>query len=350
MTSLEKIPGIGKIGIELLEAAGFYNVESLAKAGVEELFHELERANRILKIAKKTPSREYLEKWIHTSRDLAGVVVEKESPVVMPVNYEQVPEVSSMLAAAPFAIPLPARVMVKEQIPVSEIPPAILLNRYSGDLEVKIDARPVPLKPTRPQSSSGNVKLADPISSRMEIDHSRFKSIEALAGPAPRPSPQDAPIVDDRVALIRGPKAGTNLGRNPESRRFIRGVLHSHPVSMTTGAIVTLLLFSCLPFAVISSALLLLSDQFPVHFKWVPIWILGFPFSLPILGLAYAIWGHSGSCRICGQKQFVPKMCLKNSKAHHIRGFGNIIPTCFHMILFRWFRCVYCGTPVRLKE
>jgi hypothetical protein len=348
MTNLEKIPGIGKAGLELLEAAGFYNVEALAKAGVDELVNELERANRILKISKRTPAREHIEKWIHTARDLSGVVLVEEIAVVMPVNYELVPKVAAMLASAPFAIPLPARVLVKQQLAVGEIPPAILLNRYSGDLEVKVEERAISPKHARPPSQTGNVKLAE-AATRIEIDTSRIKSIESLAGPAPKnPHGHDA-VQDDRVALIRGPRAETNLGKNPNSRRFIRGVLHSHPVAMTTGAVVTLLLFAILPLAIISSVLLLLSDSLP-NFRWVPIWLLAFPLSLPILGLAYAIWGQSGSCRICGQKQFVPKVCLKNSKAHHITGLGHIIPTCLHIIVFRWFRCIYCATPVRLKE
>jgi hypothetical protein len=348
MTNLEKIPGIEKAGLELLEAAGFYHVEALAKAGVDELVKELERANRILKISEHPPAREHIENWIHTARDLSGIVLAEEISVIMPVNYELVPKVATMLASAPFAIPLPASVLVKQQIAVGKIPPAILLNRYSGDLEVKVEERAISQKHPRPPSQAGNVKLAE-TTNRLEIDTSRIKPIDSLAGPAPKnPRGQDA-VQDDRVALIRGPRAETNLGQNPNSRRFIRGVLHSHPVALTIGAIVTLLLFAILPLAIISSVLLLLSDALPT-FRWVPIWLLAFPLSLPILGLAYAIWGLSGSCRICGQKQFAPKVCLKNSKAHHITGLGHTIPTCLHIIVFRWFRCIYCATPLRLKE
>ncbi len=350
MTTLDSIPGIGKAGLELLEAAGFYNLEALAKAGVDELAKELERANRILKISKRTPERKNIEKWINTAREVTGLVTIEELDIVMPVDYEKVPQVASMLASAPFAIPLPARVLMKQQVPVGEIPPAILLNRYSGDLEVKIENRPIAPKPTRQTTQTGNVRLSDPSDRRIEIDTSRIKSTDTLAGTAPKHAPAKAAVQDDRVALIRGPRAETNVGRNPASRRFIRGVLHSHPVAMTAGAIVTLILFLVLPLAVISSALLLLSDQWPAAFNWVPIWLLVFPISLPILGIAYAIWGQSGTCRICGQKQFLPKVCLKNSKAHHIRGLGHIIPTCLHIIFFHWFRCIYCATPVRLKE
>ena len=349
MTNLRSIPGIGKASLELLEAAGFPDAESLAKAGVDELAHELERANRILQISKRAPARGNVVKWIASARDLTGIVENTTVAATMPVNHEISPQVVSMLATAPFAIPLPAKFLVEQQLAVGDIPAAILLNRYSGDLEVKIDDRVPGLKPARPVVSSNNVKIAETSGTRMVIDNSRIKSTETLAGAAVRPS---APTVknDDRVALIRGPRVETNKGRDPQSRRYVRGVLHSHPVSLSAGAVLTLLLGAMLPLSIVSAGLLLLSSEVPVHFGWVPKWLLVFPASLPVLGLAWLIWGMHGSCRICGQKLFVPRMCLKNSKAHHLFGLGHVIPVCLHMLLFRWFRCTYCGTPVRLKK
>jgi len=349
MTNLRSIPGIGKASFELLEAAGFPDAESLAKAGVDELAHELERANRILQISKRAPARGNVAKWIASARDLIGVVENPAVAVTMPVNHEISPQVVSLLATAPFAIPLPAKFLMEQQLAVGDIPAAILLNRYSGDLEVKIDDRVPGLKPARPVVSSNNVKIAETSGTRMVIDNSRIKSTETLAGAAARSS---VPTVnhDDRVALIRGPRVETNKGRDPQSRLYIRGVLHSHPISLSVGAVLTLLLGAMLPLGIISAGLLLLSSEVPVHFGWVPKWLLVFPASLPVLGLAWLIWGMHGSCRICGQKLFVPRMCLKNSKAHHLFGLGHVIPVCLHMLLFRWFRCTYCGTPVRLKK
>jgi hypothetical protein len=33
-----------------------------------------------------------------------------------------------------------------------------------------------------------------------------------------------------------------------------------------------------------------------------------------------------------------------------VKVIGYIFPLCVHIILFRWFRCTHCGTPIRLKE
>ncbi len=349
MTNLRSIPGIGKASLELLEAAGFPDAESLAKAGVDELANELERANRILQIAKRAPARGNVQKWIASARDLTGIVEHAAVAVTMPVNHEISPQVVAMLAHAPFAIPLPAKFLMEQQLAVGDIPAAILLNRYSGDLEVKIDDRVPGLKPGRPVVASNNVKIAETSGTRVQIDTSRFKSTETLAGAAPRTNGAQVNN-NERIALIRGPRVETNKGRDPQSRRYIRGVLHSHPVSLSIGALLTLVLGIMLPVGMISAGLLLLSGELPAHFGWVPKWLLVFPAGLPVLGLAWLVWGAHGTCRICGQKLFVPRMCLKNSKAHHIRGLGHIIPACLHILLFRWFRCSYCGTPVRLKK
>jgi hypothetical protein len=156
---------------------------------------------------------------------------------------------------------------------------------------------------------------------------------------------------DDRIALIRAPRPETNAGKNPESRRYIRGVMHAHPYHLTAAALVTLLLALVLPLAIVSAGLLLWSDLQPELLPWVPKWLLAFPLALPVVGGAYLIWGvGSGRCKICNQQLFVPRGVNKNSKAHHVPVIGYIIPTALHLLVFRWFRCTYCGTAVRVKE
>jgi hypothetical protein len=350
MTDLQNIPGIGKTTLELLEAAGFGDAESLAKAGVEELATEMERANSILRISKRLPMRGDVEKWIAAAQDLTGLSYEGPSEMKMPVNHEVLPKVASMLAVAPFAIPLPAKFLIDQGLAVGDIPPAFLLNRYSGDLVVKVEERVPALRPGRPAVSTSNVKIAEISGNRREMDVSRIKPIEAVALGELRHASAKSTTDNDRVALIRGPRVETNRGRDPKSRFYIRGVMHSHPISMAVGAVATLLLAAMLPLAIVSAALLLLSREAHNHFGWVPEWLLVFPLGLPVFGIIYLIWGLHGSCRICGQKVFVPRMCMKNSKAHHFAVLGYIVPVCLHMLLFKWFRCPYCGTPVRLKK
>lgn len=354
MAGLDTIHGIGKTSLELLEAAGFSDVESVAKADVDALTAELQRANEILRISKRPPNRGQVEGWIRSACELTG---SEQAPAPGPavVNYEKKPEVVEMLSSAPFAIPLPAKVMIQNELAVSDIPPGILLNRYTGgELVVKIDEPGTsgdPAHETRPKGSSDFQRLNETDGQRLEIDTSRLRSTADVGKQRERiASSIKVSPADDRQALIRAPRTSTNKGRSPESRWYIRGVLHTHPVSIYFGALVTLIVMFLVPAAVVSSALLLLSSELPGKFDWVPGWLLAFPVLLPAFGVAYLIWGYSGSCRICTQKLFVHRSHRKNPRAHHIPGLGYVLPLCLQILVFRWFRCTHCGTPVRLKE
>ena len=73
MMDLSNISGIDNESLELLEVAGFADVESLAKAGIKDLVVELERANSILKIAKNAPTEDNVASWIAAAREFTGV-------------------------------------------------------------------------------------------------------------------------------------------------------------------------------------------------------------------------------------------------------------------------------------
>ena len=351
MTDLKEIPGIGKVACELLETVGFTSAEALAKANADSLVRELERANKVLKISKLPLPRNNVQKWITSARELTGfieeeVIVQEE----VRVNHEIAPKVIAMLNAAPFAIPLPAQFLIKENLAVSDIPAAFLLNRYVGDLDIKVAELIPAMKQGWAVTSSGNVKLAEISGTRREMDTSKIKPIDVFAVGEIRQKSTNPDEENSRIALIRGPRLETNLGRDPQSRWYIRGVLHSHPKSMMLAAFVTLILAVMLPLALISAALLFVSRELPAYFSWVPSWLLVFPVALPVSGIIYLIWGMHGSCRICGQKLFVPKMCMKSPKAHYRPWLGYIVSVSLHLLLFKWFRCTYCGTPVRLKR
>jgi hypothetical protein len=364
MTDLSSIPGIGQAARELLEAAGLFDAEALAKAGVDNLAGELARANKMLRLGADVPSQQTLAAWIDAARVSAGTVA---APVAVPdtaVNYEAMPHILELLATAPLAIPLPAKHLIEKHLAVSDIPPAILLSHYTGELDIRMTdgdapraAAPAPmLAAGRAASSASYVRLAEPVQRRMDMDTSRLRSIADMAKAGQRvplsvnPSTPGAASENDRVALIRAPLAVTNSGRDPRSRFYVRGVLHTHPLSMTFGAAVTLIMALLSPLAVGAALLLLLNVLFPESFQWVSPWLLVLPCCLPVVGMFYLIYGLGGKCRICNQRVFLPRACLKNSKAHYFRGLGHIIPMSIHLLVFRWFRCTFCGTPVRLKK
>lgn len=409
MSELLTIEGINSDEAELLEATGWSDLRSLAKANADLLVREMAKANEMLRIVARAPERKKVERWIASAAELVAAprgtrggksrssrstgkdtpaetappeptvaLVEEEEtepeedapPLVLsPVNFEADPEVLVMLASAPVALPLPPRVLAEQGIAPSEIAIAPVLNRAEGDLEIQIivpvaetasggeeDAVHIPDAPAvnRRAQASAAVQIRDtaPVSGRRGIDTARVRSVEEFQGeaPAPRPSATKSGMEDERIALLRAPRPETNKGRKPESKFFIRGVLHDQPLKVWFGGLVAVLLQVCIPLAVVAAPLLILLDQMPEKFSWVPKWIIAFPIAVPALGLFYALVSARAKCRVCAQRIYVPKNCLKNRKAHYLPFLGHIGALALHVIVFKWFNCTFCGTSIRIKK
>ncbi len=377
--------------LDLLEAAGFENDRDLLSADAGAVHRELTKANEVLELAPETPSVDEIDAWIASVRKNAPGAARKkaakvpaspsepeaadpppeeeapggeeapedssggeaESPVQRvdaPVNFEADPDVQEMLARAPVALPIPNRTLAEAGIRPSEIAVAPVLNRADSDLEVDVAVgekrrEPVGMPKRR---ASGLVQVADfRAGEKRGFDASRVRHIEdAAADPTPVPKVE----VDERTRLIRTARETTNRGKDPQSRRFIRGVLHDRSVLVWTGCVVVLLFQISIPLALVASPLLILSDNPDGSFTWVPKWFVAFPIAVPVLGILYFSISYRVKCRVCGQRVLAPRQCLKNRKAHHIPLLGHIMALALHTITFKWFNCTFCGTSVRIKE
>lgn len=351
MLKLNEIPGIDSSDAELLDMAGIRDAKHLAEQDLNELLEKLKQANKILQFPDGVPADLTVENWIR-SAELATSQMKgefKNPSLENAVNFEGNEQVAEMLAIAPCAIPLPGKYLMEKKIRVSDIPAGLLLNRYSGDLDVRIG------NPEVPQSDVPQRRQAPPAqlgqkSNPKNFDPSNLKAIDPNAAPVQRVAKSKQGHEEDRVSLIRAPREATNRGKNPNSRRYVRGVLHTHPWHLRIGALFTLLLIPLLPTAIISGLLLLLSSISPESFPWVPKWLIAFPIALPVIGIGFVLWGLPGKCRVCSQKLFVHKRALKHTKAHRLFYMGYVVPLSIHLLLFSWFRCSSCGTPVRLKK
>jgi len=279
--------------------------------------------------------------------------------VAGPVNFEADPDVAEMLAIAPFALPMPARQLAEKGIAPSEIAVAPLLNRALGDLDVRVyversSRKDLPGAPTsnRRTTATAAVQVADVGFSmgRRGFDSTKIRTIEDAQGEAPpvRAASTSA-VQDERINLLRTPLEKTNRGRKPSSRFYIRGVLHDRPLRIWFGGLITILLQLTIPLAIIAAPLLILSDERP-DFAWVPAWVIAFPLAVPVLGVLYAFVSSGAKCRVCAQRLYWPKHCLKNRKAHHIPLLGYIGAVALHVMVFRWFNCTFCGTAIRIKK
>jgi len=343
MIRIGRIDGIDEDSLALLEAAGFQTVASLARISPIALQRELSRANELLRITTSVPETAQLRQWIDAAREISGINDAGFDDAKTEEGVEKL-TVQELLEASPVAVPLPARILVENKIGVADVPSAVPLDEIACYLDKDRMVESISGK-----FSGSNVRLSESSGARVEIDTSRLRSIEEFVDPS---APPVVPSVNEaeRIALIRSPRKESNEGRDPGSRRYLRGILHKSPVRIYIGALVTLLMMLSIPLAAASAFLLLASTHLPKFFSWVPSWLIAFPLFLPLIALFYAVYGNVCSCRVCCQKLFVPKSHLKNPRAHHVKVLGYILPLCVHIVLFRWFRCTHCGTPIRLKE
>ena len=315
-----------------------------------------------LEIPTASLATEPVELAVPVIEEAALVVEEVPAIPADPVNYEENPEVMAMLEVAPVAVPLPARMLAEQGIGPTEIAIAPVLNHAFGDLEVRVvvdkeDEAPetvlIPEAPAvnRRAMATASVHIGD-LGGRRKFDASRVRTIEEAQGDAPpvRASSTKAGMEDDRIALLRAPRPETNKGRKPGSPFFIRGVLHDQPLKVWFGGFFLVLLQLCIPLAVVAAPLLILLDQQPEKFAWVPKWVIAFPIAVPVLGVLYALVSTRAKCRVCAQRIYVPKHCLKNKKAHHLPLLGYIGAVALHVITFKWFNCTFCGTSIRIKK
>lgn len=352
MPELNEIQGISEASLHLLEASGIDTVMELAALDADHLAAELKLANQTLSLVKRVPGKATVSRWITQAMAMVGVepAADTSPEIEPPVNFEANPEVAEMLALAPCAIPLPGKIMMGNGLRVSDVPAGIFLNRYVGDLDVRIGTPPPPKQELPSRRQSGNLEFISKPSKRQAFASFSAQPATPAKEKGNRVPGSKSGHEEDRIALIRAPLAQTNLGKNPESRQYIRGVLHTHPWRLRFGAVFSLLLLANLPLAIASAFLLLASEEKPKIFAWVPQWWLAFPIALPLTGLGYLLWGLTGKCRICNQKLFARKGALKHVKSHRIPGMGFVVPLCLHLLAFNWFRCSSCGTPVRLRK
>lgn len=397
MRTLESIPDIKPGELELLEAVGYSRTKDLGSLVPAELKRELDQANRMLSLLPEPPALETVEHWIRVCRD-PGVVPEvgfgydepeagthavnevssepaesETEQSVEPihdaevtkvgdesderiVDFESDPEVVEMLLKAPLAIPLDPHILAEQGISPSDIAVAPVLSEVRGDLDVRVTAageEKAPLglrREMRRKRGGSNVsRRGRQTDAKRGVDDTRVRHLDdERENPTPV-EPQEQ-IVDERLRRLRTAKESTNRGRNPESRWFIRGVLHDRPVLVGFGALFAVLVGLLMPLAVVASLLLVLSRSLEYSFSWVSGWWLAFPIALMAAGIGYMLVSLRVKCRVCGQKVLAPKHCLKHRNAHHVPGLGHIIPLAAHVLSFRWFRCTFCGTSIRTKE
>lgn len=130
------------------------------------------------------------------------------------------------------------------------------------------------------------------------------------------------------------------------SRWVRRGVVHPRGVHTWLGAVVSVVFRVALLAGVLATVWLMITVETPGDYAMEVGIGAGVLVVLGLLQIHYAVRAR---CRICSCPLYFSKNCLKNRKAHLIPGLGYVVSAALHLLTFGWFRCMYCGTAVRLR-
>ncbi len=252
---------------------------------------------------------------------------------------------SSELATA---IPVKRDILQKAKVEIMELPLAVVRQEVS---EIPVEEMPL--------VAAGSVKTE-------ESAHGREEEVEEMVSPvSPLPAEPVAKVIaeprkqhavsnsSNQVArevvhsksgasINRKALESTNRGKKPSSRRFVRGILHPSPYRVMIAAFFAILV-RVVFLGVLALLVLLFLEQ-------VETWTLWLTLILPVVALFHFATVGKARCRVCGLKEFVPSGAHKHRDSHRIPLVGPIFSTALHLLLFKWFRCMFCGTPIRIRK
>lgn len=334
MQNLLDIEGVDSDTCSLLEAAGYVGLDSLKSNSPEVICAELAKANKMLKIMDQEPSLEQVKSWcesltekvayrsiIEAGAEISTLQDESRVPMASPISESFVEKHSIELAKLPKLTKLPDVADLAEE------------NKVLADISKK-EVLPAPsVKCSKPSVVRGEEK-------KVGVDKEKIKSIEDYRSIRSSLTPHER---RDDANHMREAKPGTNEGVDPSQEKYIRGVLHNDAQRTYFGA-----------WGYILACLLLVSSVAPIIYILFQrehyVWGVLTPVILLLALVFYLLVARESSCPVCRQRQFVPKACRKHVKAHSWPMLGNMLPTAWHLVRYKWFRCIFCGTSIRVKE
>lgn len=326
VAELNNIPGLGPEQAELIEALGIEKLSALAQSDPGELFGEMQKANARLQLIEGLPDLDDLIAWIEKARELVG----QEGPPLV-TRLDEIVELVPIEVL--IALPVQKESILKSQIGVDDVP---IMDEFLAERDLYVEQ-------TRSIDSSEPPKVAvREIAPKALVV--RGCNEQATASSAVRPKVE--PLKRNTGFDIRKTASPElNEGKKSHSRAYIRGVLHPQPTRVTLGAVFSVTTLVLFPLTFVAGGLGMV-----FHEHKDSKWLLLVPAAFLISGLFYLMFSRPMKCRICGQPLFSPKACGRHVKAHRLPFLGYILPTSLHMLVYHWFRCIFCGTSVRLKK
>ncbi len=328
MQELLDIEGVDGPICSLLEAVGYTDLDSLKSNKPEVIHAELVKANKMLMIMEQSPSLELVESWC------AYAPTKDEDLGIEDNGVEPTPKFAEYIA--PVASPLSEDFVEKQEVELDQLPRVTKFSGAAGENEALLDSSE---KRSLPKSLEKKVQ-APVVSKKVEVNIAKVITLDDYRSNGSVLTPHEK---RDDANNVREAKAGTNAGVDPNSEKYIRGVLHNDAQRTYLGA-----------WGYILACLLLVGSIAPIIYIVLQrenyIWGWLTPVILFLALVVYGLVARKSSCPVCRQRQFVPKACRKHVRAHSWPLLGNMLATAWHLVKYKWFRCIFCGTSIRVKE
>lgn len=223
---------------------------------------------------------------------------------------------------------------IPEAVPVRK--PPVLASLPSA---VPKSVRRVGVLPVK-REPSATEPLPERAAGRRPIDTSRFVRFDDHRNGQYRVEPLER-IPGERRE--RGTASAPKFMDGELPRSVERGIRHPNPGLLRLTAL--LLLVTRLFMAATIIALPVVAIAAPELMPSIA-WI---PATFFLVGLVFLLCARRCRCRVCSCHLFFVKRCFKNRNAHKLRFFGYAGSAALHLLFFRWMRCMYCGTAIRLR-
>lgn len=324
---------------KLLEAVG-YDVRSvLDEISIDELRLKFVRANEVLQLTDEIPDIDELESTL-------SVMIESSCNQEDQTSSEEFDSLTT-------AIKLNDEFIEKNGVEVADLPAAKLVHESHHSVVekgVKIPTRTVEeavlvqeFRPSKADSQGGVTNAATAnqsfkVSGQSKFSHSR-RGFEA----ARRMEPYMNDTKSEDGGDIQSPSSKINQGLDASTKRYIRGILHRRPSVMVGSTYAYLFVVMLVVLSVIPIGYIVIEGDYFYVAILTPLMLVG----AAVVQLTKV---RGGACPVCRQAQYAAKHCSKHDRAHHLPLLGYRVPTALHLLRYKWFRCIFCGTSIRVKE
>ena len=291
MRDIAELPGLDKDGVALLHGAGLDTVEKFIASDAVEIFEHLDKVGEDFAEEIRIPSESLIEAWQMTGREL----LEKE-----------------------------VRASGREACEVS----AVEVQRAGIEMISLPLARIVDLG-----------SLAEPKAEYKRTKDWGRKTEDEGGGD------RGYTVTKKPVEVFHGP-SGAQKTESKRGHRS-RGVPHPNAGFVRWAAVFTVAM-TLLGILSLVGVIVVGIAAFGFGFRPSP--SLAFALLLlPTSLLFYLLLGIRARCQHCGERCFVGKNCQKHERAvRSILGFGYAAAR--DTLLFSSFRCMYCGSKIRVKD